>query len=121
MQPNLATALADIEIEKTKDQCKGLVYRAKRSQYIYDGAIGERVYLKLLKRKSCPGCSKCDWMQEAFEEDLSCNGQAVDLSGVEDGKAYELVVEVSPGSYEYPLEVDIEFDIVEFKESTDTT
>lgn len=99
----------------TTTTCKGLVYRAKVSQYISGDTIGERTYLKILKRKSCPGCEACGHMEEMFQEDIEQYGSAVDMSHVEDGVAYRLVLDISHPSYEYPDEVEAEFKLIEVK------
>lgn len=107
------TGRIEPESKIKQSECKGLIYRANRSQYIQNNIIGERTYLKLLKRKSCPGCEKCGWMIEYLDETIS--EFLIDLSRVEDKKMYQLMVSVSGGTYEYPYDVDVEIYIKEYK------
>ncbi len=53
------------------DDCKGLYWRGSVSQYISShNSIEKRESLRLLKRKSCAGCSYCGWVIDAFKEDF---------------------------------------------------
>jgi len=55
-----------------KPECKGLIFRASDGMYLSTHrSLEHRVSLRLLKRKSCPGCPECDWLWELIEEDLS--------------------------------------------------
>ncbi|MCK5020020.1 MAG: hypothetical protein KAS32_23405 [Candidatus Peribacteraceae bacterium] len=64
--------------------CKGVVYRAS----VYSGMtkLGPmfRVRLKKLKRKSCPGCENCDWVEESLQEGTGI----INMNDVEDKKMY---------------------------------
>lgn len=42
--------------------CKGLVFRGYRNEYFHKGTYEIKQGIRLLKRKSCPGCEHCDWM-----------------------------------------------------------
>ena len=51
--------------------CGGLIWRGKASNYISSyNSIESKESLRLLKRKSCPGCSRCDWVLDAMKEDF---------------------------------------------------
>lgn len=51
--------------------CKGKIFRCNKSMYTYNdrGTIiwGEKVVMRELKKKSCPGCENCGY----FDDDLS--------------------------------------------------
>ena len=49
-------------------ECKGQFYRAACSTYRTKTGISRRVELKILKRKSCPGCEQCEWVYSEFGE-----------------------------------------------------
>ena len=61
-----------MKIITPKNQCKGLFWRGRVSSYLSDHqSIEVRKSLKLLKRKSCSGCSQCGYIWEYLQEDLS--------------------------------------------------
>ena len=41
------------------DACKGFVFRCRVSDYMSDCVVTNKVTMRKLKRKSCPGCAKC--------------------------------------------------------------
>lgn len=77
-------------------ECTGKFFRYSENTFVSShGSIEIRKSYRLLKRKSCPGCDRC----QQFDEDLSCAG----LGGLiefperpEHGKIYEL--EFVPGA-----------------------
>ena len=70
-------------------QCKGIIFRASVSAY-YNGTIGQRIQLRPLKRKSCPGCEKCGWLHETLT-DFDILNELPDLSDVAHGKMYKVI------------------------------
>ena len=93
-------------------KCEGLFYRCCYSQYqTQRGDIGERIVMRLLKKKSCKGCEKgpCDrFLEEVITEDVA-NMEMPMPSNPEDGDIYNLHYPWSPGPYEYPDDGDYEF------------
>ncbi len=53
-----------LTIKETTDKpsCKGKIFRASRKYFYQKGRLVNSVELRLLKRKSCPGCKKCGWV-----------------------------------------------------------
>jgi hypothetical protein len=102
------------EIEDEPDECKGLIFRCIKSRCItsYDG-IMEKTELRLLKRKSCPGCFKCGWVIDYLREDIDMYELEDDYIGnCEHGKLYTPNI-VSSRDWESGIE---EIDYIEFVE-----
>ena len=91
--------------------CNGLFF--KGSKYIWvnmiDGRINEKIELRLLKKKSCKGCDKCNWIWDFIQEDLQ-NG--MNLSEVDHGKVYKPNI-ITSKDWESGL---TDVDYIEFKE-----
>ena len=103
--------------EGQPSDCKGLFWRASVSSYVsIHKSIEVRKSLRLLKKKSCPGCDKCSWILDFFDEDIPCCSQKDDyLADIEHGKLYTFHVNITCGFEDVYPEVDgIEF--VEVKE-----
>lgn len=93
------------------ESCRGLFFRCSVNLFISShGSIEERKSLRILKKKSCSGCEKCKWEMETFSEDLYFLCDL--LKDVENGEIYKLEVIISPGTYEYPDDIDIEFHFI---------
>ena len=88
--------LLDIEppnlVNPKEEQCKGLVFRGYRSTFVYDGHIGTRSGLKLLKRKSCKGCPDCEQLWDAFQQDIYEDPESWDEGRIEAGKLYRITI-----------------------------
>lgn len=112
------TCIPNLNIEELKNSCKGRVYRCTINQYYSSHkSIEVRKSLRLLKRESCSGCEKCEWLDEFLSEEISNLSYTYnkgdylqDLSG---DKKYKLKTIWHPGPYEYPQDGDLE---VIFKE-----
>ena len=52
--------------EALGNKCNGLIYRAKVNHYATDDEIVLEIRLRKLKKKSCQGCEKCDWLQKGL-------------------------------------------------------
>mgnify|MGYP000097138075 CR=1 FL=1 len=73
----------------SESKCNGLIYRAKVNHYATNDEIVFEIRLRKLKKKSCPGCEKCDWLYEAIGE--ICEDWPVEgICDVEHGKLYTL-------------------------------
>jgi len=106
-------------VDKTidKDTCKGLFWRASSSCYVSShNSIESRKSLRLLKRLSCRGCEKCDWVLDFLKEDI--NYDPYDrLERCEDGKIYTYEVITSTEWETGHTEIDcIDFKEVKIKE-----
>ena len=104
------------ETDFKQSECKGRVYRYRVNSFVVRDRIEVKKSLRLLKRKSCPGCEKCGWMDEAIECEIDYYNPSDFLSGLEDGKMYRLCYKWYPGPYEYPDEGDLEIYFKEEKE-----
>ena len=90
-------------LDKKKSDCKGLVFRGSVNPFLSAHRSFEvKKSLRLLKRKSCPGCKDCEWVWENMNQDLYDAGRVDILEDIEDGKIYKLKWTWSPGPYEYP-------------------
>jgi hypothetical protein len=101
--------------KEIRENCKGLYWRAEVSSYCYEGRIGVKKTLKLLKRKSCKGCEQCGWVQEFLNEDVFNDPEIDYLADIEHGKMYTY----SASSYKGPYDLyadDIEIEFIEVKE-----
>jgi hypothetical protein len=94
--------------------CIGLVFRARINQFQTSGGFKETRDLRLLKRKSCPGCKNCTWLLEQLSEHVEWGGR-VDLSKLEDQLLYKLEAHVDTDEYGNIDNIDWEF--VEISES----
>jgi hypothetical protein len=73
---------------KTEPDCKGKIFRVREGKFLRaNGAIVfQREYVPM-KRLSCPGCAKCDWLVD----DILESGFQV-IEGGEPGDLVELKV-----------------------------
>lgn len=80
-----------LKLEKEESKCKGVFWRGWVSTYLSQyKSVEVRKSLRLLKRKSCPGCEKCEWIwdfinEEIYGGDMYCSDL---LSNIENGKTY---------------------------------
>lgn len=74
---------------KIKD-CKGLYWRGVENIFVdKSGRIKQTKEIRLLKRKSCPGCEKCFWIFDELIESISCEKNYSNiLSDIKHGKIY---------------------------------
>lgn len=112
--------LPNIENIPKEPKCKGLFFRASISCFLSShNSIESKKSLRLLKRKSCNGCPQCSWvLEEEFPEYIVNVDFAKDMDNIEHGKIYELVSIVTPGPFEYPDEVEIDFELKERQDET---
>lgn len=67
---------------ETNGPCKGIVFRGYTNRY-YDGyKIVFKQELRILRRKSCPGCEQYGWIYEALAE-MESSGLVFYLAGKE--------------------------------------
>ena len=70
------------------EDCKGIIYRCKINSF--RNAKGHYVYQERmipLKRRSCPGCKDCDWIEEFVQNDLD-SGITPTIEKAVDGALY---------------------------------
>ena len=102
-------------IKGNSPECKGLIFRGYSSTFVtyrtrgeINGA-GRREGIRLLKKKSCPGCGKCGWMLDVLLDHIDC--ETLIFPDIEHGVLYGLRVTNEPRDYEsgYVDDYDLEF------------
>lgn len=79
-----------------KQECDGLMFRFSSSAYTSKyGSIEIRKSLRLLKRKSCPGCSSCCGIQDYINEDVIIADSGDYLDHLVDGQTYKAHIDYS--------------------------
>lgn len=104
------------DLNLKQDLCKGLFWRYTVSTFLSShNSIEVKKSLRLLKKKSCPGCSTCGWVFDYLKERIGIDGPEDYVGDLEPGKIYTYNVITSQGFEDLYLEVDgIEF--IEVKE-----
>ena len=102
----------EIKVAKSNSpECKGLTFRGYSSVYTSSKSRGveKREGIKLLKKKSCPGCEKCSWLLDDIPESIAC--KTLILPEIEHGALYSLRVTNESRDYEsgYVDDYDLEF------------
>ena len=105
------------KIIEDKNPCKGIYWRASVNCFLSTHkSIEVKKSLRLLKKKSCPGCEKCAWLWDYFDEDISFNFQIEDYIGnIKHGKVYTFDVSTSRGFEDLYPEID-SIDFIEVDE-----
>lgn len=101
----------DFAEEVKGKECKGLIFRGYNKQFVSGNHIGLHQGLKLLKRKSCPGCEECSWVMEQIADMLKFN--QVIWPEIEDGKLYSVHTTNEKRDLETGLVDDYDFEIFE--------
>jgi len=71
--------------------CKGRIYRCRDTQYITSRGWSSSVSMSFLKKKSCPGCDQCGYLEDDLHES-SCE-RLVDIKPrVQDQALYQLMI-----------------------------
>lgn len=100
---------------ENKKECKGVVFRAEVSSYrTSKKGIGMTLKLNPLKRKSCPGCDQCGWI-----DDLFLDFTAEDIIGfteIEDKGLYTIGVINEHRDWESGLIDDFDLMVVRLEE-----
>ncbi len=81
-------------------KCKGLFWRGTMTSYLSKHfSIEVRKSLRLLKRKSCTGCPKCEWVWEYFKDGTQEVGDY--LQDIKENKIYTYFVHADGGEVDY--------------------
>lgn len=102
----------ETEQPHSPEECKGLFYRGAVEIYIgSNGDYNQKSRMRPLRRKSCTGCSKCDWMVDHMNEMATTDCCYIPLEDVAHGALYELKVTGYSRDWEtgYVDDVDVEF------------
>lgn len=83
-------------------ECQGKVYRAKRSVFLdKNGALVSLIRMTPAKRKSCPGCKNCGWIEDYLKETVNEGEEYTPaISDVETGAYYNLYFQPDPQDWE---------------------
>lgn len=66
--------------EEKEDPCKGVFFRYTENNYAYGGKIVLSRQIKMLKSKSCRGCSKCgQLLADVFDGVADCGADHIEL------------------------------------------
>jgi hypothetical protein len=81
-----------IEKKKEVEVCKGLVFRGYTSTWTsyVQGKIETKQGVRLLKKKSCPGCNQCSWLLDAVDDIIYSDGLI--MPTIEHGALYSIIV-----------------------------
>ena len=93
-------------------ECIGQKYRYRENRYFSDGIYCEKITFTLLKRKSCPGCERCEWLSEWISEDMSSDGGPQIPPGLQDFDVCSLDVIAEHRDWETGHVDDIEIGFV---------
>lgn len=101
-----------------KNTCVGRLFRCKKNTFINKrGEYVEDMRMSPLKRKSCKGCSYCDYLEDDLHEFID-SGTPVIIDSPENGAIYQLKMVNLSTDYEtgYVDDWDLEFIKVQEKE-----
>lgn len=72
------------------NSCKGQVFKASVNNFTTrKRGFGFEIRLVPMKRMSCPGCEKCGWLHENFNE-INNDWPILNIENCEDGKFYTI-------------------------------
>ena len=117
----MALSILEAAREDNTPECKGLVFRGYSSTFMaYESrGIERREGVKLLKRKSCPGCEKCSWMLDALPDHIDC--KTLNLPEIEPGVLYGLKAINLSRDYETGYVDDCDLEFYKIKEDKPST
>src|SRR5512139_2555495 len=72
----MAELLKISRLDGEPETCKGVYFRYTENAYVSGGKFVFSKQFSLLKRMSCPGCSKCCWIVDSAEMGMSEVGAA---------------------------------------------
>ena len=87
-----------VTYDRDPSNCKGLVFRGYNSTFISGNYVGKHQGIKLLKKKSCPGCEKCDYLLDEINESVACG--VLEMDEIEHGELYSVSVKIDSIDYE---------------------
>lgn len=99
-----------------ENSCPGLFFRGRKREFItrdYQYVYQKRMVF--LKRKSCPGCEKCEPLHDALQEFVSL-GDHVKINKLEDGGLYQLRIANIQKDWETGVTEDYDLEFVQVKE-----
>lgn len=82
--------LLDAEVEVSKEQCKGVVFKADVQHCRTQRGVLFSIRLNKMKRMSCTGCAYCWWLDEDLSNIDSEYWPIIDIEKAEHGKLYTI-------------------------------
>ncbi len=74
----------------TIEQCKGIVYRASVNCYQGSRQLGFSIKLRKRIKLSCSGCSRCNRLRQAIEDEIFAFNRIMGIEDCQHGKLYEV-------------------------------
>jgi hypothetical protein len=111
---------SDLEPDKKDPEvCKGVVFRGHRSCYwsAQRQTLAFKQDLRLLKKKSCPGCQQCYWMFEDLSEMSFNESFILPKRGIQEGKLYSVRVTNISKDWESGIVDNWDLEVYEVDES----
>jgi len=96
--------------------CKGVFFKLYTSAYLSTyNSIEVKKSLRVLKRKSCKGCSECEWIWETLKDDINETEHHDYIGNLVSGCVYTLRPNFT---WDYEYGHDFEgFDFIRVKEN----
>lgn len=91
------------------EPCKGLVFRGYSNTFKSNNHIGQHQGIKLLKRKSCPGCEVCGSLLDEVSESIACN--SLIMPTIHHGALYSIHITNVHKDWESGLVDDYEIEV----------
>ena len=92
--------------------CKGRIYRGRINAYVSNGKYVYQESMSFLKRESCKGCDKCNFLEDYLHE-FACDidGNLPIIKNIKDQALYKLKIVNMSRDWEtgYVDEFDLEF------------
>lgn len=104
------------ETEEPKE-CKGLYFRGIVNDYMTEDRIVFKTELRLLKKKSCPGCSSCDHLMESLRDCWDVAEIIQPKGGIQQGEVYTIKICNEHRDYESGYIDDWDYAIIPVKEA----
>lgn len=85
-----------MKLETPKNQCKGITWRGSVTQFSDgEGRIKYSREIRVLKRKSCPGCVDCGWTFDLINDIITEDPTSLLIENIQHGKLYMIQTDVS--------------------------
>lgn len=100
--------------------CQGQIYRYVREVWIgSDGDVNFNDRFRWIKKLSCPGCEKCEWLKEHISFFLhGYYNEMYNHNKVETGKLYKLTITNISTDWETGYVDDWDLEFVPYKDGT---
>ncbi len=103
------------ETGQSTEDCKGLVYRGYVNEFYFDGRYELKQGLRKLKKKSCPGCYHCGYLEDEMNEFISMDTRII-IPEIEHGELYTLTISNVSRDWESGIADDWDMEFIKIKE-----